>query len=230
MIISKAIVTAMPDEADLIIEKYSLREVKKLWYMKIYEWTRKNAEENEDEQIILVLCGVGKIHATFATTYLLENYKPEKIINIGVVGNLRPDNIAIWDVIIPNTFMQHDVYLPDFIDTMGYLRDPIFTEYAIGEEHDLEKFKLHLSGICVTWDQFIDNEDLKNELVEVHSADIVDMEAYAFLSVIKAYDQLDKVVVIKSVSDGADSEAAKAHTDNLKFAMENAVIILDFVL
>lgn len=229
MIISKAIVTAMPDEAKLIIAKYWLEEVKSLWYMKIYEWNRKN-EDSEEEQIILVLCGVGKIHATFATTYLFENYNPEKIINIWVVGNLRPDTISIWDVMIPNTFMQHDVYLPEFIDTMGYLRDPIFTEYAIWEEQDLEKFKLHLSGICVTWDQFIDNEDLKNELVEVHSADIVDMEAYAFLSVVKTYDSLDKVVVIKSVSDGADSEAAKAHTDNLQFAMENAVIILDFVL
>jgi nucleoside phosphorylase len=56
------------------------------------------------------------------------------------------------------------------------------------------------------------------------------MEAYAVLSVAKNYDILDKCVVIKSVSDGADSEAAKDHKDNLSFAMENAIAILDFTL
>ena len=228
-IITKAIITAMPEEAEKIIKKYSLKQIKTLGYTKIYEGERQD-NDWEKETIILGLCWVWKIHATLATTYLFENYNFEKIVNIGVVGNLRPDILAIGDVILPNTFMQHDVYLPDFIDTMWYLRDPIFTEYAIGEEYDLERFKLHLSGICVTGDQFIDNQDLKNELVEEYSADIVDMEAYAILTVIKSYDALDKTVVIKSVSDGADENAAKNHVDNLESAMENAITILDFVL
>lgn len=229
MILSKAIITAMHDEAVLIIEQYKLQETKVLWSMKIYEGSRKN-EEGEDENIILVLCGVGKIHATFATTYLFENYRFEKCVNIGVVWNLRPDMIAIGDVVIPNTFLQHDVYIPEAINSLKYLREPIFTEYAVGEDYHLEKFQLHLNGICVTWDQFIDNDDIKNELVDLYSADIVDMEAYAILTVAKNYDFLDRIIILKSVSDGADNEAAQAHTDNLEFAMKNAVAILDFVL
>jgi len=126
--------------------------------------------------------------------------------------------------------MQHDVYIPKEIDNLSYLRDPIFVEYAIGEEYDLEKFKIHLSGICVTGDQFIDNEDLKQELKENFSADIVDMEAYSFLTVLKNYDKLDRAVVIKSVSDGADNSAATDHVSNLDIAMKNAVAILDFTL
>lgn len=230
MQLTKAIVTAMPEEAELIIQKYSLWETKKLGSMKIYEGVRYNNDEEENETIILVLCWVGKIHATFAATYLFENYMFEKLINIGVVGNLRPDMISIGDVMIPNTFLQHDVYIPEFIDSMKYLRDPIFTEFAVGENYDLEKFQLHLSGICVTGDQFIDNDEIKNELVELYSADIVDMEAYAILTVAKNYDALEKVWVIKSVSDGADNEAAKAHTNNLALAMENALVILEFTL
>lgn len=131
---------------------------------------------------------------------------------------------------IPNTFLQHDVYIPESIDSLKYLREPIFTEYAIGDDYDLEKFTLHLSGICVTGDQFIDNEDLKSEIVETYGADIVDMEAYAFLTVAKNYDALDKTVVIKSVSDGADNTAADAHVGNLELAMKNAVAILEFTL
>jgi nucleoside phosphorylase len=56
------------------------------------------------------------------------------------------------------------------------------------------------------------------------------MEAYAILTVAKTYDAIEKVIVIKSVSDGADSQAAKAHIDNLSFAMGNALAILDFSL
>lgn len=229
IILTKAIITAMSDEAEMIIEKYSLQETKKLWALTIYEWDIKN-QDNESEHLVLLLCGVWKIHAAFATTYLFENFDPFKIINIGVVGNLQPSTIKIWDVVLPNTFLQHDVYIPESIDSLKYLRDPIFIEYAIGEEYNLEKFSLHLHGICVTGDQFIDNEDLKNELVEEHNADIVDMEAYAILSVAKNYDALDKMVVIKSVSDGADNEAADAHVGNLEAAMKNAVIILELIL
>ena len=229
MIITKAIITAMPEEAELIIEKFGLKKEKEIGFLTVFEW-ETDGDDGEKEHVVLLLCGVGKIHATFATTYLFENYSPEKIINIGVVWNLNHEAIKVWDVIIPNTFIQHDVYIPEAIDSLKYLRDPIFTEYAIGEDYNLEKFTLHLSGICVTGDQFIDNKDLMQELVEEHSADIVDMEAYAILSVVKAYNALDKVVVIKSVSDGADGEAAGDHVDNLKLAMENAVAILEFTL
>jgi len=229
MQISKWIITAMPEEAEKIIKLYNMSEEKIIWALKIYSGMRKS-DNNEDEKIYVFLCGVGKIYSAFATTYMMENYDLQKIVNIWVVWNLKPESLKIWDVVMPNTFIQHDVYIPDFLDSMSYLRDPIFIEYAIWEEFNLEKFSLHLNGICVTWDQFIDSDDLMTELVEAHSADIVDMEAYSILSVLKNYDALDKVVVIKSVSDGANNDAAKDHTDNLDFAMENAIAILDFTL
>jgi len=219
----------MPEEANLIIEKYGLKEEKKIGYLTIYTGER-DGDDGEKENIVLALCGVGKTYASFATTYLFENYELEKIINIWVVGNLKGDMIQVGDVIIPNTFMQHDVYIPDELDSLSYLREPIFLEYAVGENYDLTKFSVRLNGICVTGDQFVDNPEIIEELVNEYSADIVDMEAYSFLSVAKAYNALDKCVVIKSVSDGAWNEAAKDHLSNLDFAMQNAVAILDFTL
>jgi hypothetical protein len=56
------------------------------------------------------------------------------------------------------------------------------------------------------------------------------MEVYSILTVLKAYDLLDKTVVIKSVSDGADESAESNSMDNLNLAMQNAVAILDFTL
>ena len=68
------------------------------------------------------------------------------------------------------------------------------------------------------------------KIVEKYGADIVDMEVYSILTVLKAYDLLDKTVVIKSVSDGADESAESNSMDNLNLAMENAVAILEFTL
>jgi nucleoside phosphorylase len=56
------------------------------------------------------------------------------------------------------------------------------------------------------------------------------MEAFAILSVAREYEALDKCVVIKAVSDWADNEAKDAHMDNLEFAMNNSIIVLELVL
>ena len=59
-IITKAIITAMPEEAEKIIKKYSLKQIKTFGYTKIYEGERQN-NDWENETIILGLCWVGKI-------------------------------------------------------------------------------------------------------------------------------------------------------------------------
>jgi adenosylhomocysteine nucleosidase len=223
----------MQEEADLIIKKYNLNEEKSdsipNW-IKIFKWEKQNYDEDCIDEIILVLSWIWKIQATLATTYLLENYEINKIINIWIAGNLDNWDVKIWDVFIPNTFIQHDIYLPFEWEHLDYAKKPIFLDYAIWENYDLKKFGLILSGVCLTWDQFIDNKEITQELREKYSADIVEMEAFAILSVARAYWVLDKCVVIKAVSDWADSEAKDAHMNNLEFAMENSISVLELVI
>ncbi len=228
-IITKWIITALQLEADLIIKSFSLKNTKTIWTLKIFEWIRK-WDEWEEENIVLLVCWEWKTQSAFATTYLCENYSLEKIVNIWIVWNFNHETFSIGDVIIPNTFVMHDFYMPEEIDFHKAQREAIFLEYAIWEEYNLEKFTLHLSWICATGDQFIDNNDLQSEIVEKFWADIVDMEAYSILSVIRNYGMLDKTVVIKSVSDWADWDAKNNSMDNLNLAMQNAVSILEFTL
>jgi len=233
MQLTKAIITAMKQEADLIIKKYNLEEFKDEKIpntLKVFKWERKNYDEDCTDQIILVLAWIGKIQASMATTYLLENYDINKLINIWIAWNLANSDVKIWDVFLPNTFIQHDMYLPFEWEHLDYAKKPIFLDYAVWENYDLKKFGLILSWVCLTWDQFIDNEEKVQELREKYSADIVEMEAFAVLSVARAYDVLDKCVVIKAVSDWADSEAKDAHMDNLEFAMENSISVLELVI
>lgn len=228
MKITKAIVTAMKEEADIIIEKYKLQETLKKWTMTIFEWEYES--EDGTDKLVLVLAGIGKICAATATTYLFENYEIHKLVNIGIAGNLGNVDIKVWDVFIPNTFIQHDMYLPFDGEHLNYAKNPIFLEYAIGQNLDLTKFGLVMNGVCLTGDQFIDKEAVVAELREEYWADVCEMEAFAILSVAREYDALDKCVVIKAVSDWADSEAKDAHMDNLEFAMNNSIVVLELVL
>ena len=226
--LTKAIITAMKEEAEIIIKKFDLKETNKLKNIKIFEG--KRVGDDGEENIILVLAWIGKIQASIATTYLLENYSVDKIINIWIAGNVSGTDLKIWDVVLPNTFIQHDIYLPFEWEHLDYAKKPIFLEYAVWENYDLQKFWLMLNWVCVTWDEFIDNEEKISDLRINFWADVCEMEAFAILSVAREYDMLDKCIVIKAVSDGADNDAKEAHMTNLDFAMENSVSILDFIL
>lgn len=226
--LTKAIVTAMKEEADLIIKKFDLKEVKSLKNIKIFEAERQTDEWKE--KIVLVLWWIWKVQAAIATSYLLENYFVDKLINIWIAGNLTWNDLKVWDVILPNTFIQQDMYLPFEGEHLDYAKKPIFLEYAVWENYDLQKFGLILNWVCATWDEFVDKEERINDLRVNFWADICEMEAFAILSVAREYDMLDKCIVIKAISDGADNEAKEAHMDNLEFAMQNSIAILEFVL
>lgn len=228
MELTKIIITAMKEEADLIIDRFWLKELEKKNNFSLFEWNRKTEDWNE--KIILVLAWIGKIQAAIATTYILENYSPDKIINIWIAWNLNIKNAKIWDVFLPNTFIQHDMYLPFEWEHLDYAKKPILLDYNINDNYDLTKFWLIMSWICLTWDQFIDDENKVISLREEYSADICEMEAFAILSVARQYDMLDKCIVIKAISDGANNQARDAHMNNLDFAMWNSVDVLELIL
>lgn len=209
----KVIITAMKEEADIIIKRFDLKEVKKDSIpdgIKLFEWTR--GEDN----IILALSGIWKVYSAIASTYLFENYDIDKLVNIWIAWNISDQWVKVWDVFLPNTFIKHDLYLPFDGEHLDYIKKPIFLDYAVWNNFDLNKFWLILNWICLTGSQFIDNEEKRKELRETHSGDIVEMEAFSILSVAKAYRKLDKCVVIKAVSDWADNEAKDSHMDNLE--------------
>jgi nucleoside phosphorylase len=228
MELTKVIITAMQEEADLIIEQFWLKKKEKKNNIIVYEWNRESEDWND--KIVLVLSWIWKIQASMAMTYILENYSVDKIINIWIAWNLNNTDAKIWDVFMPNTFIQHDMYLPFEWEHLDYAKKAIFLDYAVGENYNLEKFWLILSWLCLTWDQFIDNEDKVIKLREEYWADLCEMEAFAILSVAREYNVLDKCVVIKAISDWANSRAKDAHMDNLEFAMKNSISVLELVL
>jgi len=220
------IITAMKEEADLIIEKYWLKEVNEKWTLTVYHWTLW------EKNIVLLLGWIWKIQAAFSTTHLLENYKIDHLINIWIAGNISKDKINIWDVILPTKFIQHDMYLPFWGSHLDYAKKEIEIVGYAGL-HTLQgeaNFKIHNNLTCLTWDQFIDDEEIIENLAETLDWNLVEMEAFAILSVARNYDILEKCIVIKWISDWANNEAIDAHMSNLEIAMKNSIVVLDEVL
>ena len=139
-------------------------------------------------------------------------------LGIGLIANkISPENEKSTEDRLKKAIPPH-VQI-DVIPESLYLENPTVKEVCEG-----------LNGKVIFGDQFIDNPDKVSELREDHGADICEMEAFAILSVAREYEALDKCVVIKAVSDGADNEAKDAHMDNLEFAMNNSIIVLELVL
>lgn len=228
MILKKAIITAMKEEAELIINKFNLKSVKKSDTFEVFEGTRET--ESGIDDIVLVCAGIGKVAATIGTSYIFENYQIEKLINIWIAGNLKSEEYMIGDVIMPNCVIQHDMYLPFEGEHLDYAKKPIFIENVADSNYDLNRFGLVLNGICVTGDQFVDDEEKILELKNEYGADICEMEAFAVLSVARENKVLDKCYVIKAISDGANNEAREAHMSNLDFAMNNSIQVLELIL
>jgi adenosylhomocysteine nucleosidase len=213
------ILCAMEDEANLIIEKYNLKEIRKLKEISVYK----------GENITLVKSWIWKIQATMWTMILLEHWEFEKIINIWIAWNSgKKENALPGDVLLVDKVVQHDMYLPFDGEHLNYAKWDI----NICSKIEIEglDFNIFDESICATWDQFIDDENIVSDIVKKHNADVVEMEAFAFLSVLREFNLLDKAYVIKSVSDAANKEARELHESNLELAMQNWIKVLDVLL
>ncbi len=220
-----AIVTAMKEESEILVKKYNLKTYKKFKNWTVFKW---KLHKNE---ILLAFSGIGKIQCAMATTWILENFweKITKLINIGIAGNTGKTSAKIGDVFLPKKFWQSDMYLPFDGSHLDYAKKSIEITPKISEK-TFKNFTLHTEGTCATADRFVDNEAEIEDLKNRFEADVCEMEAFAFLSVAREYYVLEKCICIKSISDGADSDAQEVHMNNLEFAMKNGVEVLEKVL
>lgn len=194
------IITAMAEEADHLITLFGLQATKSL----------QNISFFENDEVVLALSGVGKIQASIATSLLCMEYELKCLINIGIAWSLLGQEAKIGDVFLINTVAQHDMYLPFDGEHLNYAKSPIFLPSLainLGKREDW----IHHEGFCLTGDQFIDDTEKVRELREQTGAHVVEMEAFAVASVAREFWILEKLIIIKAISDGADSDAREAH-------------------
>lgn len=217
-----AIIGAM--ECEIVSIKQELIDLKEVVYADLYIFTGRI----KDNFIILSKSGIGKVNAALNTQYIIDSFKPNIIINVGVAGGID-SCLDVGDIVIGTYLVQHDFDVSPLGYAKGYM--------CIGKEKDkptkyycdknlVEKFqnlleksisknKIH-QGIIASGDQFISNKKIKEEINNYFGALAVEMEGCAIAQV--ATRNKIPFIVIRAISDLADGTLSKSHNEFEKYS------------
>lgn len=188
-----------------------------------------------DKNVVIVTCGIGKVNAAVCAQILVDDFKVDKIINVGVAGGIGED-ILPGDVVIAENLVQHDMDTTAFgdsfgqvprMDTFDFKCDEKMVEIAKKACINIDNHKSFIGRIA-TGDQFIANVEKIRWLKSQFKAVACEMEGGSIAQV--CYLNSIPFVVIRSISDNANTGA---HMDFEKFvpiAVDNSIHILKAML
>lgn len=200
---------------------------------------------HDGEQIVLALCGIGKVNAAAAATLLLAVFGARALVFAGVAGGLNPA-FGVGSVLLGERLATHDY---------GIITDGAFTPTASGvipvgaprlaaltpaspqvlavleEVARLTAGQLeappHLGGI-VTADYFLNCAVTRDELHAVFGADAIDMESGAVAQVAAAWEV--PLYVIRTLSDLAGEDSHLTYNDMAAMAARNSALCVEVLL
>ena len=168
----------------------------------------------EGLDVVVVVCGVGKVNAALCVQVLCDCYAVTHIVNTGVAGSL--DNaLDIGDLVISWDAMYHDFDCHPINDNyavgqvpglsvLAFPADPMLMEAAYQAAELVQPGHNHF-GRVASGDQFICNADQKAYIVKHTGAMCTEMEGAAIAHA--AWRNGIPFVVIRAISDKADASA-----------------------
>lgn len=161
--------------------------------------------------VILAVCGIGKVFAAMCAQTMIVKYAPDAIINTGIGGTLTKE-LSIGDVAVSTALVQHDMDTSALGDPIGMISiidqitlpaAPALTERMLGLLK-ARGINAH-AGIIASGDQFIGSSEKKLWIAETFGAIACEMEGAAIAQV--CYVNKVPFCVIRAISDDADSGA-----------------------
>ena len=195
------IIAAMEEEMQEIENIMNEKE-----FQKIYELNFIKGEINENE-VVLVEAGVGKVNAARTTQILLDNFKVDAIINVGSAASAN-DELEIGDIVVGSKIVQHDFDITAFGHPKGYISN--VGQFLESDTNLIKKmqqtildmqdneFKIKI-GTIASGDIFCTELKMKEKIRTKFDADAIEMEGAAIGQVCK----LDNIpfIIIRSISD-----------------------------
>ncbi|RIN87826.1 5'-methylthioadenosine/adenosylhomocysteine nucleosidase [Mammaliicoccus sciuri] len=222
------IIGAMEEEVEILKSSIENRETIQIAHVIFYKGNI------EDKQVVLAQSGIGKVNAAITATLLINEFKPDLIINTGSAGSVDSE-LNIGDIIISNKVYYHDVNATAFGYKLGQV--PSMPEFYETDSKliDLAKSsieQLDLNGIVgevATGDSFIGSID-QRKVIESNfpTASVVEMEAGAIAQTCYQYNV--PIIVTRAVSDLADKESDVTFEEFLKVACVNSSKIVKLLL
>lgn len=224
----KGIICALKEEAALITAdmKYVKKET-----VSGMEFTKGKLDGVE---IVVAVCGVGKVFAAMCAQTMIIKYAPELIINTGVAGAIS-SSLRCKDIIVARNVVQHDVDTTAFGDPLGMIsginktnfqcdKKSVEKLFALNEELGLYGRKNQKIVVIASGDQFITDSAKKEHLKTWFGAIACDMESGAVGQV--CYVNKVPFCVIRAISDSANNNSPEDYKEFLQDAANNAATLV----
>ncbi|WP_024612206.1 5'-methylthioadenosine/S-adenosylhomocysteine nucleosidase [Pseudoalteromonas sp. TB64] len=177
--------------------------------------------------VTLVQSGIGKVASTIATTLLIDNFKPDCVINTGSAGGFDP-SLSVGDVVISSEVRHHDVDVTAFGYEIGqvpqmppaFIAHPKLVEAAQQTIAQISEVKT-LVGLICTGDTFMcDPVRIDKARSDFPTMLAVEMEGASIAQTCFALNT--PFVVIRSMSDIAGKESPQSFEEYLETASINS--------
>lgn len=203
------VVCAMDIEADVLRDQMDIEGVNTVSGKAIMQGTFLGKD------VVVIVCGVGKVNAAIGTQILIDLYKAEKIVNIGVAGGVS-ERVSLTEVYAVSHAAQYDFDLSALNGTKIGTLDEFTENYLPLSLADVDtKVRRLASG-----DRFNDSAADYVLIKDYFGADIRDMEGAA---VVQAATHAGvPVYAFKAISDVADgTSTAEQYKKNRALALLN---------
>lgn len=179
-----------------------------------------------DQEIVLLESGIGKVNAAIGTTLLIDNYAPDVVINTGSAGGFDPA-LKVGDLVISTEVRYNDVDATVFGYEFGqvpqmpasYPADKRLINMA--EKGAAAGDLRSASGLILSGDSFMSSEVRVDELKEMFQKPLCsEMEAGAIAQVCHRFQV--PFVVTRSLSDIAGAEAKISYDQFLVTASKHS--------
>ncbi len=216
-----AIIGAMPSELADIRSILGKAEIQNISGFDFY------INHRNGRKIVNVCCGIAKVNAAVCTQVMIDNFKPEAVINAGIAGGMNPD-VKVCDIVVSSEVLPHDLdlhFLNDYPPYCGIFKADeklVSTAEKICAESGIKSHR----GRIVSGEAFISSNEVKAEIFSRLSPYAVDMESAA----VGHCCFLNKMpfVSVRCISDNADDEGAMSFDEFEKIAAKRvAEVVLD---
>ncbi|MEK5216230.1 5'-methylthioadenosine/S-adenosylhomocysteine nucleosidase [Psychrobacillus sp. FSL H8-0487] len=220
-----AVIGAMEEEVELLRNEIENPETKSIANSEFTSGTYKNHE------VVLLKSGIGKVNAAMSTTILLNEYKPDYVINTGSAGGYDP-TLEVGAIVISDEVRHHDVDVTAFGYEIGqvpqlpaaFKADERLMKLAEEAVYEIGKHQV-ATGLIATGDIFM-HDPAKVEQVRIHFPQMkaCEMEAAAVAQVCYQFEV--PFVVIRALSDIAGKESSMSFDEFLPVAAKHSTQIV----
>ena len=197
-----AVICAMKEERDALLKAMKNVEVKKGKKL-IYHGEKLDNEyyvgDIGKKKVVLSRSGVGTLYAALSTMAMVEKFKPELIINLGVAGSLN-ENVHVSDIVVATKVANWRIDVPGWDRNEDSLCCSFPCDEKIVKLFDKVKDQHCHCGSMVTGDEFIYKKSQVKEIKRFFPECLCgEMEGYAVAGTAYAYSI--PVGIIRSITD-----------------------------